>query len=383
MQEKGLCFCGCGQAAKVGNRYIKGHNRRGRVSHTNNGKWSKFYDKCRECGETTRRHQRDGYCTACARRLMYSGKMEKKRDPNKGRWSKEHDKCVGCGTVERVHASKGLCGNCWQNDRSRKIGITKRNFGAWSWYSDSCVMCKKTESPHNAKGMCSKCYDESIRVDKYGERSDFEECSVCGVKTVKLNQHISMKSKKCVKHLKLYNKYYDGIVLAFSFNSTSKETSCKFKVSKGRVLKIWHENFTDDEIKKRGEEIRISKISGENNYLYGHPAPLISNNLIKFIDIKGRFYIMRSTWEVKYAEYLDKKEVDWEYEEHKFKYVDSCGRSHYYFPDFYLPSEEKFIEIKGYMDDKSRYKIEECSKLHGIEIQVLHKIDLQKLGIDI
>lgn len=52
-------------------------------------------------------------------------------------------------------------------------------------------------------------------------------------------------------------------------------------------------------------------------------------------------------------------------------------------PDFYLPSEEEFVEIKGYMDDFSRYKIEECSKRYGIKIRVLHKVDLQRLGIDI
>ena len=281
--------------------------------------------------------------------------------------------CIcGCGKEAKFGNKK---------QRNRKLGMRERNFGAWSWYYDCCVGCKTVDKPHNAKGMCVDCYEEVKRNEKFGENLD--TCPVCGVRVEKAQQHIAMKSRKCEKHLKLYNKFYADIVSAFSTEKTSQKVSEDFNSTKKRVLKIWHENFTDDEIKKRGEEIRVSKISGENNYLYGHQAPLISNNLIKFIDIKGRFYIMRSTWEVKYAEYLDKKEVDWEYEEHKFKYVDSCGRSHYYFPDFYLPSEEKFIEIKGYMDDKSRYKIEECSKLHGIEIQVLHKIDLQKLGIDI
>lgn len=379
--KKSNCICGCGGEARPGNKYIRGHNRRGKVSFTSKGRWSMKYDFCRGCGTTKRKHNREGYCSKCVRRLRRSGKIEPIREPLKGAWSKGFSQCQECGTVERPHQAKGLCGNCWQNQRNRKLGMRERNFGAWSWYYDCCVSCGTVDRPHCAKGLCVDCNEEAKRSETFGE--DLDVCPVCGVKTVKLQQHIAMRAHKCVKHLKVYNKVCAHIVDAFSTDKTSQQTADEFGIAKSRVLKIWHENFTDEDIKVRGEKIRVSKISGENNYLYGQPAPLISNNLIKFVDIKDRFYIMRSTWEIKYAEYLDQNKIDWEYEEHKFKYYDLNGLAHYYFPDFYFPKTGEFVEIKGYMDDKSRYKIDECTKVHGIVIKVLQKNDLCEIGLDI
>lgn len=381
MIERNLCKCGCGGEAKVGNSFIKGHNRRGLVSFTSNGRWSIGYDCCRECGTIDRKHNRDGYCAACARRLKYSGKLQLKRDLIGGRWSRKYDCCQDCGTVQRPHQSSGLCGNCWQALRRRRLGVRKRIVGRWSMGFDCCKKCGTAEVEHNAKGLCNACYDETIREEKFD--CEFEVCPICDIKTVKLQQHVSMRAKKCIRHLELYNKFYNDIVSTFSTEKTSGQVSKELNITKRRVLNIWHENFTDTEIKDRGEKIRVSKISGENNYLFGKQPPLVSNNLIKFIDRNDRFYIMRSTWEVKYAQYLDANSIDWEYEKHKFKYYDNNGGPHYYFPDFYLPAKKKFIEVKGYMDDKSKFKIEECIKQHGIRIDILFKDDLKLLGLDI
>ena len=53
----------------------------------------------------------------------------------------------------------------------------------------------------------------------------------------------------------------------------------------------------------------------------------------------------RSSWEVMVAEFLEERSISFEYEKHKFPYVvDEVQR--YYFPDFYLPSYELFIEVK-------------------------------------
>lgn len=378
--DKKLCKCGCGEEVKLGNSYIHGHNRRGIASFTSNGRWARNYSACLGCGTVEVRHKRDGHCSNCARKKLYSGEWAKKRDLTGGLWAKKHTCCIGCGTTERPHQAKGLCGRCWQEKRSREMGRPKKNFGGWSWYSDCCSICKTTESPHYAKGMCYDCYEENKRLDK---GVGLKKCPVCGVGTERLQQHISMKSKKCSKHLKYYNRIYSDVVESFRLNKTSEEVSLEFCVSKNRILKIWHENFTKKEIQDRGERIRVSKISGENNYLFGTKGPLVSNNLIEFTDVKGRFYIMRSTWEVKYARYLDHNKIEWEYEEYKFKYYSKDGSPHYYFPDFYLPAKKVFIEIKGFMDDFSRHKIEECSKRYSIKIKILHKADLIKLGINI
>jgi len=71
---------------------------------------------------------------------------------------------------------------------------------------------------------------------------------------------------------------------------------------------------------------------------------------------KGGYYgeqWMRSSWELKYAEYLDKKGIKWEYETKWFIFKNGLR----YLPDFYLPELNEWHEVKGWMDEKSKTKI--------------------------
>lgn len=330
-----LCECGCGRVVKPGNKYIHGHNRAGKASFTADGRWSVHYDRC-----------------------------------------------VKCGTTEVPHQAHGLCANCWQKDRNRKMGRPERNFGGWSWYHDKCSKCGTVDKPHAARGLCADCLEETKRERAFGS-DELSSCPICGVRARKLAQHISMRSRSCDQHLAFYNMKCEEAIDLFHSSVTARETGTIVGLSKKHVLSIWHENFSKQEIKERGERIRISKISGDKHYLFGTIPPTTRQNYVEFTDIKGRFYVMRSSWEVKYAAYLDKEGVDWEYEKYKFKYHDRDNIPHYYFPDFYLPSEDLFVEIKGYMTDKDQYKVDACVDVHGIDVKVLYRLDLERLGINI
>lgn len=52
---------------------------------------------------------------------------------------------------------------------------------------------------------------------------------------------------------------------------------------------------------------------------------------------------MRSSYEIKYAQWLDSKNIKWEYEPKAFKLGDAT-----YTPDFYLPETEEWVEVKGW-----------------------------------
>ena len=60
---------------------------------------------------------------------------------------------------------------------------------------------------------------------------------------------------------------------------------------------------------------------------------------------------MRSSWEVKYAEYLDKNNIKWKYEPDTFDLGNTT-----YTPDFKL-NNKKYVEIKGYMSPEAYFKI--------------------------
>ena len=56
--------------------------------------------------------------------------------------------------------------------------------------------------------------------------------------------------------------------------------------------------------------------------------------------------IMRSSWEVNFADWLDGHQIVWEYEAYRFVYRDGLDE-HIYIPDFYLPDLNLFIEVKS------------------------------------
>lgn len=93
-------------------------------------------------------------------------------------------------------------------------------------------------------------------------------------------------------------------------------------------------------------------------------------------DYKGiRLY---GSWELKYAMYLDSKNIQWEQNKKRFPYVYE-GKDRFYIPDFYLPKEDIYIEIKGYETEKDKAKWQYFKHT----LIVLKYDDLRKLGIDV
>ena len=109
--------------------------------------------------------------------------------------------------------------------------------------------------------------------------------------------------------------------------------------------------------------------SGKNNFWYGKiPKPYWG----KYKDIN-----MRSNWEIKYAKYLDKNNIKWQYESKRF-YFEDCT----YLPDFYLPENNEYIEIKGWWrkDDKKRFDL--FKKIYPkVRISVLQLKELKSMGV--
>ncbi len=72
---------------------------------------------------------------------------------------------------------------------------------------------------------------------------------------------------------------------------------------------------------------------------------------------------MRSGWEVKVAGHLTKQDKDWYYE---YEWLE-IGDIHY-LPDFYLPNENKYIEVKGRKKKEDMEKLELFMSKYKIEL---------------
>ena len=64
---------------------------------------------------------------------------------------------------------------------------------------------------------------------------------------------------------------------------------------------------------------------------------------------------MFGLWVVEVAKYLDSFSIKWERPSVGFEY-EWNGDTHIYYPDFYLPDLDMYIEVKGLERDRDHYK---------------------------
>ena len=104
-------------------------------------------------------------------------------------------------------------------------------------------------------------------------------------------------------------------------------------------------------------------------------------NLIKFERPSGRghrgYYkgiYCQSSWELAYVLYSLDHQVNFIRNVDHFTY-EFEDKQYNYFPDFYLPDSDTYIEIKGYYDARSRAKAEQFSK----KLLVYTKVEMQPI----
>ena len=88
---------------------------------------------------------------------------------------------------------------------------------------------------------------------------------------------------------------------------------------------------------------------------------------------------MDSGAERRFAELLDTNNIKWIKNKDKFfAYRDMSGKSRKYYPDFYLPDYDYWVEIKGllYLNDNDPIKLASVGK--NIELQMHNAIRLPK-----
>jgi predicted nuclease of restriction endonuclease-like RecB superfamily len=131
-------------------------------------------------------------------------------------------------------------------------------------------------------------------------------------------------------------------------------------------FQVGHKKYTSAGDFKKGEGL------GRENNIFKKPLVYTNSKKSYYKNI-----YMRSGWEVKYAKWLDSKNVKWEYEKETFKLKDTT-----YTPDFYLTEKDMYVEIKGFMHADAYFKIKEfMSSNPDIKYLLMTREDLQELGV--
>lgn len=151
------------------------------------------------------------------------------------------------------------------------------------------------------------------------------------------------------------------------------------------VYSVWIEKYgineADKRLKSRGEKFSLS-MSGENNPMYGKPAPKGSGRGWSGW-YKGHFF--RSKMELSYLKYLLDNNIKFENGESiKFRmsYVDDNGKNRNYYPDFYLIESEEIIEIKptsmiSFENNSKKFKV--ATERHKNKFKILSYKDFHQL----
>ena len=231
---------------------------------------------------------------------------------------------------------------------------------------------------------CPKCKDS---ISKFAFSRHLRSCK--GI--FKDRRVVILKEKSIQPKIKEFKKFNKDQVLCLICNKIFSENGFKthyrrLHTEKGKLQNpnIGYINGTRKpsnqfiKAKKEGKILKVSLETIEKIYktrsLNGFKFK-IQQSLFK--NIVGVEYKMQSSWERKFAEFLNKNNILWEKCKDKYPYVDMFGNNKKYIPDFYLLEFGVFIEIKGRTHFNDIFKWKYFPK----KLIVLKQKDLKELKI--
>lgn len=141
---------------------------------------------------------------------------------------------------------------------------------------------------------------------------------------------------------KFTNQYTKAKALGLPAPVISEET--RKKLGKGGRNQVWD----DARRKKHSESMKLAVKNNPDSYscsCVNGRTPRINYNGI----------LLNGKWELDVAKFLDANKIIWERPNKPFEY-EWENKIHLYFPDFYLPDYDIYIEVKGYERERDRCK---------------------------
>jgi len=131
----------------------------------------------------------------------------------------------------------------------------------------------------------------------------------------------------------------------------SEEQRAKISIrSKETNLKYW----TAENKKKQSDLMKQIVLNKPESYSSKNVC--VRTKSIEFVDSFGNNTKLSGNWELIVAEHLNSKNIKWTNKIKKpFNYFWN-EKWHFYFPDFYLPELNVYIEVKGFERERDRMK---------------------------
>lgn len=241
-----------------------------------------------------------------------------------------------------------------KKERVRKGRLRKE------WYTRvcKCVHCKDSFINDTKIKVCLECTQWTKNVPMY----KLLGCYGTGVKLQECNR----------KALVILSDLY------FNKKYSKPEIKQLVGVDTNSLFRYFKKN--DINLRNGSEALSNAFETGRSKLPQGHPHYKCGWHT----SWQGRAFYYRSSYELKYCLFLDEKRVPYEMEFRKFLYYDTQEKKNRFaIPDFYLPLENRIVEIKGAwtydaieMEDKSKVYVEA-----GYNFTLLREEELKSLGI--
>lgn len=241
---------------------------------------------------------------------------------------------------------------------------------------------------------CLKCGKE-ISLSNYGKH--FEACDNKKNKNKVLNENwkIGENQYQCPECSKIFSK--SGIVLHYRFTHLGEKNPMFGKKGKNSWIIAKEKGIPHQLSKKQKEYFESEKCYKHlrnvgNNWwknpeslkkfkksirlaIEKNPEAYSTNNVCgrtKIVEYNG--FKLNGGWELSVAKWLDENNIEWTNKIEKgFEYLWE-GDIHLYFPDFYLPKHDTYIEVKGYERERDKCKWKSLNNLIVLKKNEIKKI---------
>lgn len=266
--------------------------------------------------------------------------------------------------------------------------LVGQNHHQWKGGLPYCLICKAKltyyRSPsaikRGVKQRCRNCYIKE-KQEKAPDTYIIVECYKCGISFKKRKDKISDRnfcSKKCVYDYRRGRHLSSKIIINIKKGMAKKEIVAKMKILNSRKRKPQSEEHKKAILFSRGkwtdeQKAKVSqKLCGKMPANTFNSTGKYKNIKSGYYNINGKEYFFRSRWEANYSLYLDylknnNQIKEWEYEKDVFVFEAIKFGTRSYRPDFKIYNSDgsfEYHEVKGYMDAKSKTKLNRMRIYH-------------------
>lgn len=242
-------------------------------------------------------------------------------------------------------------------------------------FSKHLKSCGKLIHHKDTLELLSKCI---IKDDKYICPVCNKEFSKMGIGTHIWRKHCE-SSKNYISHCN--DGYKNGTRVGWNKGKT-KETDSRIAAQ----CITYRQNHV---LGKHKKAIAKNKESWKKN-ISTSINKFIQNNPDIYIGIYKRGFVkiytyngikLQGTYELKFAIWCDKNSIKWQRNRQGFEYF-YLNKIHKYFPDFYLPELDEYVEVKGYKVIKDLFKWKQFpadKKLNIVDDRIMKKLGIDKI----